>query len=362
MTFTSRPIDVIQNDMFSTLQQQGVALTDIAPGSVLYTLIRSFASIHNNQELSLEEFSREVSIQSASRENLDRFASDYGITRKPGAASSGFVLVTSNEETRQIPLGLILTDPNTGLQFQVDGENSYFVSAFAEASLPISCTTFGELGNLVAGTRLISPTYPNYTWIVGSHRTTSGEVCGDLTGGLFIETDEQLRSRISTKIINSQRTTDSAIENLILSDSRIAWASIKTPLPGYVQVWVDSTEVFDQEELDALALVAEVSRPAGTILSVHQATRIQLDITVQVKAIDNSRIQELTDQITTTVQNYLLSLDLGGSFTRSELTSEILRLGVSEATIISPNSDLSPESSEVIRASSIKVTYITTSV
>jgi hypothetical protein len=357
--FNPKTIEEISKEIFQSLLEQNTQLSDISSGSVLSAVTRSFSGSLLNQELLLNSLAESFYLNTSKGTDLDLRAADYALTRKPGSFSTGSVLAISLIDTVTIPLNTILTEPFTGLQWTTE-TNSAPVNTTSESSIQIKSLAYGSDNNLLAGTKLITPLFPGVVFLVGTHRTTAREICGDLTGGKDIETDEQLRSRIINSIINSRGTTENALKSAVLTDQAVSWVSIKTPIPGFIQVWVDSPSLLLTPDIQRLEQIVNSVKPVGISFSVQQVTRLIQDINIFIRPASSANLQELSDKLIGSTQEYILQLRIGETFSRVALVKKLLNVPqVLDCNIINPLTDVQPNDSSVIRGGKILITYET---
>jgi uncharacterized phage protein gp47/JayE len=356
--FSPRTIDQISDGIYKYLLEQNTPLSDISTGSFITALTRAFSGSILNQELMLNELAQRFYLKSATGKDLDLRAVDYGVTRKPGGFAVGSILVVSLTNNFTIPINTILTEPITGLQYTT--ESSATTNSSSEVVISVKSLIYGDNTNLVAGTKLISPSFPTVIFLVGTHRTTAREICGDLSGGISPETDDSLRTRIINTIINSRGTTQDSIKNVVLSDHSISWASIATPLPGFIQVWVDSPSQLTSADINRLTALVNTVKAAGVSSSINQVTRVVQNINIFIQPVDNVNLQTLTPLLIQITTNYILNLQIGTTFTRSSLVKLLLaNTSVLTASIITPTTDINVNSTSVVRPGRILVTYET---
>lgn len=357
--YNPRDIAEIEDQIKLALVNQGSSLSDISEGSVLSALIRSFAGSHQKQELFLKEIISSFYVRFAEKSDLDLKAQDESLQRKPGEIAKGSILAKSDEGNIFLTNQSILTDPITGIQVRVELTGGSNLSTNTEVAIPVFALIEGERGNLKAGTRLITPAYSAGNFLVGTHRTSTGEVCGDLEGGLSPESDVELRQRIINYSISKRKTTEEAIRNSLLQEPSIKWVSVISK-PGLINVWVDSPNLISNTEIVRLTEAAGLVKAAGTVLSVNQATRFIIDVNVFIKPNKLVNLQALTDTVVGVTKNYIQSLPLEGKFELSTLTDLIYRLdGVLEARVDLPSVDIFPGNFSIIRAEKIIVSYDT---
>lgn len=359
--FEPRSLSQIQQEFLQAVVTQGTALSDVSTGSVLFTLGRAFSQVQLQTDLQLLELFGDFYLNTAFGLALEQKAADYGLTRKPGEYASGFVLGISRTEGFSLEPGTVLTEPLSGLQFEVVSDQFAPISAFAETKLPVRATKVGVLGNLTTATKLISPTYPQGAFIVGSHRTSAGEPCGSLQNGLNAETDEELRSRVQRVILFSRSSTEEAIRSALLQEQTVPWVALRYPKPGIIQIWIDNPTTLSAAELERLRQVVLPLKPAGIpVLTSHQAERLLTDINIQVLPTQTVDLQTLTDLLIGLTQTYLLNLSLGETFSREGLLRTFASVsGILSVEITQPATDVIPESLQVVRSQNLRVTYET---
>lgn len=125
----------------------------------------------------------------AEAENLDRWASIYGLARKPAWKASGTVTITG-EDGVAIPTGTILQRPD-GARYRTTAAAAI---AAGTASASVTAESGGEAGNATAGLALAlaSP--------IAGVQGTATVAAGGLTQGSDVEGDDRLRERVLLEI------------------------------------------------------------------------------------------------------------------------------------------------------------------
>jgi len=356
--FNPRNIQDIQIGFFKYLAENGSALTDIAPGSVLHSLTRSFAGIHYEQDLVLNELSNSMFYSNAIGSDLDRLASNFNLLRRSGGVSTGFVLTLSSDPNVSIEPNTILTDTTTNLQFIVNLSFSVKILSFIEAKIPITAVQQGLQYNLKAGSKLISPSYPNVNFIVGTHRTNNGEVCGNIGFGASPESDDSFRSRIIEFISNRRGTTQQAIRAALLENNIIEEVFFKNTIPGLLEIYLDSPNILTQINFLEFSNIVNLIKAAGVTFTLFQAIRQNTDIQIYILPLPQVDKDTLTENILNITTRYLFSLSVGQLFSREALIKQIVSTGsVVQAQIITPTTDIQPPNNAVVRSNNIWITY-----
>jgi uncharacterized phage protein gp47/JayE len=356
--YQPRTINQIQQSLFQYLIEQNSRLNDISPGSVLYTITRAVAGIHSEQELLLKDMSNSYFPSTATGELLDSLASNYGLTRTSGDFAKGKAALSILNPGVEL-LNEILIDPISGLQFFIDLDTAMNLSSLTEFYLPIQAARLGKEYNLSAGTKLVIPNYPFIKAYVGSHRNDTGALCGDLKGGRANETDESFRERIIDFILNKRATTNTALTNLLIQDPAVNWVSISNPLPGYIEVWIDSSTSLTSVQKTRLTQQIKSNIAAGISFSIRQPQKQLVEINYFVNPIRGFNITELTDKIISSTNKYFNSLTINTALDTNELQESIKEVeGISFIRLLTPTENIIPNTAEsLIRSSNILITY-----
>jgi uncharacterized phage protein gp47/JayE len=356
--YKPRTINQIQQSLFQYLIEQNSKLNDISPGSVLYTLTRAVAGIHSEQELLLSELSKSYFPNTASGDLLDSLAINYGLIRIRGDFAKGKAALSAVIPGVSL-LNELLIDPISGLQFFIDSGGQSILQGLTELYLPIQATRIGKEYNLAAGTKLVIPNYPSVKAYVGSHRSDTGSLCGDLKKGRSDETDDSFRERIIDFILNKRATTSTVLTNLLIQDPAVSWVSISNPLPGYIEVWIDSVSSLTSAQKDRLTEQIKNNIAAGISFSIKEPQKQLVEINYLVNPIQGFNITELTERIITITNNYFNNLTINTTLDINELQQIVKRVeGVSFIRLLTPTESVTPNTAEsLIRSSNILITY-----
>jgi uncharacterized phage protein gp47/JayE len=190
------------------------------PNSVLRIMSDAMAGLGNMAYLYLDWLAKQIMVDTAEREWLDRFGiiwltnSDGSKGRKAATYAHGTVLFEGNPGII-IPIGTLLTGANN-LQYQTIEAGE--IDASGQGTADAVALTAGIAGNLPDGTAVsIQPP------VFGGPTAT---LQGDMTGGVDIESDDQLRERILFRIQNPPMGGSQA--------DYIRWAMA---VPGVTRAW-----------------------------------------------------------------------------------------------------------------------------
>lgn len=353
--FKQRTIEEIQSEFLSSL-----ALTlpnlNLNQSSPFYVLARANASVISDQEQRLNSFLESSNVLTAQADDLDLLARNIVVRDSPTTAL-GTVLISPTVEEQSLPLGIVLTDLVTGLQFISTA--SITTSRFVTVSLSIKAASSGSAYNIAAGTTLFSTNYPSIVFKVGTARLATNIYTGAMQGGRDIEPDDYFRQRLLASLLSPNQTASkNFFRQILLSYPGVTRGYVKTRVGGVVEIWVNTLEEFNNTELEALRDYLLRTVPAGIILAVGQARIKTFDLSLKVTPFNSSlaNLSLLTQQISFTINNYVSSLDIAESIPLSKI-DQLVRPLVQNLKVQSPTSDLKADIDQVLLLSSLEISY-----
>ena len=188
--------------------------------------------------------------------DLDRYASNYGLVRNPGSSATGIVIFTTNNITEDIPIpsGSVITS-RSGINFRTIG-NYFFSSsdrgrhaaaasrikrALQQAGIsdkyaievPIQAVRVGVSGNL-ANYQMVNHNLDFDLKVVNLSSTG---------GGSNQESDAQFRARISSVFSGANTGTSQGYRNSVLSLGGVS--DVLVVQPGNSLMLRDGTEIIE---------------------------------------------------------------------------------------------------------------------
>ena len=353
-----RRIEDIQREIYRQLAVNGSYLTDATPGSVLYSLTRSFAGVALLGDQLLAEVSKDFFLATASGKGLDDRVAEYGVFRKRGTAAYGTVLVRSREGSLTLYPGTVFTEPISGIQLISTLEEQVTAAEEVEVRIAVVARKPGRQGNLPPGVVLHNGVSPSLEAVVGGTRNLQGNVIGGLIGGEDEESDEALRQRAITKFMTRESCTEEALLNMAYSDNRVKWATAHLAYPGHTQIWVDLSVEDKNPVLNDLSAALNLIRPVGTSLSVHSAQLQLVPFELSFQKLNETDVSLATEQIETAVWLFCLRLSYGQPLERANLSYTLKQIpNVRFIKVIQPASNLTPDPFSVFRPSHIQINY-----
>lgn len=355
---TQRTLSEIQSLYFASLAAAGSNLViDQKEGSLGYTLSRASAAIAASQDNRLIDIQNSASILRATGDRLDQIAS-FILEREPAAKATGSVMAVSKGDSTQIPVGSLLINATTGLQFVTIGQSVTAVSLF-ESAIPIKAVEAGYASNLVAGTQLFSSDYANVCFRVGQSRTD--KYYGDLVGGRDLEDDDTYRSRVISHMTSSTLSSTAGLTRKLLQYPLVERAFVKTRAAGVIEIWVDAANTYTPEQKQELLDYVRPYIAAGATPVLIQAKRKLVNITLDIRPYANNaaEVSLLSSRINTLITNLLLGLDVGQGLSLSVLRQSVQAL-VRNVSVTYPISDVTAGVNEILAPGEIKYTFSST--
>lgn len=184
--------------------------------SVVSVFARVWAGACDSMHGMLAWLFRQVFIDTAEAEYLERWAADWGMIRKPAARGAGNVLF-SGQDGAVIPAGTLLLRQATGFQYAVEEDCKI---AGGVAMCRVFAVEAGASVNLPAGAELslIAP--------IAAVESVAVVASGGISSGVDEESDDALRSRLLARIQAPARGGSAA--------DYVAWAR---EVPGVTRAW-----------------------------------------------------------------------------------------------------------------------------
>lgn len=311
--------------------------------SVLKVLARAFAGASHLLHGHLDWTARQVMPDTAEKEHLERWASIWGISRKPAAFAGGTVALTGNDGA-EVPSGTLL-QRGDGVRYATMQDGTITGGA---VSVAIEAELAGEAANEAGGVQLtlVSP-------ISGVSSTATIQAAG-LTEGADEEDDEDLRGRV---LARTRETPQGGAAH-----DYEAWA---LAVPGVTRAWVrpawsglgsvgvlfvrddDDTGIFPsgpavQEVQDYI----EERRPVTADVVVLAPTAKNLNLTIALSPND----QDARDAVEASLLALLNREAEPGATLRLSHISEAISVAAGEShhTLVSPVADVTTAAHELL--------------
>lgn len=295
------------NEIVSTMVDQLKLVQpnlDTKPGTVSRDL---FVDLPADQ---LERLYRLISVVSGKQSpdsavgtDLERLASNYGLSKKIGSPSIGVVIFTTNSITTDIPIpnGSLVT-AKSGVTFKVVGNYFFSVSDkgrhAATASRIKKALQLAGISNKYAIEIPVQATRPGTAGNVSSFQVTGHHLDSDIkvinlasiSGGSNGESDLQLRTRVSSIFSGANTGTALGYKSAILAVNGVSDALIVQP--GSSLMLRDGTEIIEINDGTKRIL----SSGTGGKVDIYILGKQLVEVSDSFIFTDSSGVGNITDE------------------------------------------------------------------
>lgn len=243
----------------------------------------------------VDYLANQIIYDTAEAEFLARWASIWGVTRKPAAAATGSV-------TFAVSAGAVI---QAGTLLQALDGVQYQTTADATVSAPTATAPVAALVAAAAGNRSTGQTMTLVSPVAG---VQSSATAGDLVGGADLESDDDLRARLIDRIQQPPHGGDAhdyVTWALEVSGVTRAWCFPLELGEGTVTVRFvrddDASPIPDVGEVAAVQAYIDARRPVTAAVTVVAPVAVSLDFSIAVApnttAVKDAVQAELSDLI-----------------------------------------------------------------
>ena len=295
-------------------------LTDFNAGSVLNSLLDVVAAeLENVYNENYQTYEANY-ISTATGIDLENKASDFGLTRLTASYSTGYLIFgrsTYSSTYIPIPIGTIATTASSSASNAIQFETTEY-AVMNPGSLTIRVAArareSGSLGNAAIASIVVLTNPPS-----GIEFVTNATA---FSGGTDDETDEELRSRITSYLNSLQRGTKDALEAAAKSVASVedAYVEENTPTYGFANCWVsDSSGTASDELLDSVQTVLEEYKPIGSTIVSKAPLIHSIDIEAWITLSQGFSFPSVQALIEDAIYTFLSTKKIGEDVYRSEI-------------------------------------------
>jgi uncharacterized phage protein gp47/JayE len=374
MNLSLKSFSQLVEDMGAALQSSATALIDLSAGSVIRAIFEANASVVLWLQWLILLLLQTTRAATSSGSDLDSWMADFGLTRLPASPSSGIVTFSryASNLAALIPLGAIIKTSDGSVSFAVtrDTTNSIWQSSqggyvipsgVSAADLPVTCTTGGTAGNVLAGTiTVISASLPGVDLVTNA---------SPFANGIDAEGDQSFRNRFQNYLGSLSRATLAAVRsaigavqqglNVTIQENTAANGSAET---GFFVVTVDDGSGYPSAALLAsVAAAVDSVRPVGTMFAVLSPQVLTVNVTLTAFISSSAVSSQCVSNIQTEVADYLNGLPIGRVASVTRVAQSAYAAGqdienISAVLLNGLSSDVLPPARTVVKAGSIVVT------
>jgi len=375
MNLSIKSFSQLIEDMGASLQSSASNLIDVSVGSVSRALFEANASVVLWLQWLILCVLQVTRAATSTGPDLDSWMADFGLTRLPAKPSSGTVTFSrfTPSLAANVPLGTTVKTADGSVIFRVTEDvtnsvwqqaNSAYVipAGVASATLPVTCTTGGQVGNVLAGAiTTIASSLPGVDQVTNAN---------PFANGIDSEADAPFRTRFQLYLSGLSCATLDAVRSAIanLQQGLNVCIMENVAANGTVQAGSFVVVVDDGSGYPSATLLATVSsaidtvRPIGTIFSVQAPQVMIVNVTFNAAISTTSASSStLLGTIQGNVAAYLDSLPIGAAASATRIAQQAYLAGsavqnVSAVLLNGLATDVTPLATTVIKAGQIVVT------
>ncbi len=348
--------DQIVSEIQSDMVASGSLATDFTDGSQIQTMIQVTSRALFTQWYMLELLVELFFVMSSEGPFLDLRVNERGIYRKEGVAATGpinFTRTSPSPISTDIPAGTTFStlDGTVSVTTNVD---TPLANGWESGTAQVTCTTVGVIGNLTAGTQLqiVGPSPSGLqTIVVGA---------GGLTGGVDVETDDELRARY-LEVVQNPVDGGTPADYQVWADEVTGVTNVSVfPLArgnGTVDVVVAANGIPSADLVNQVQSVINTNRPIGADAQAKAPTAHSIDVTGNVTPAAGYTFATLQPLVTQAITNYINSVPIGGVVRVSAINDAIFRVqGVLDCSLSAPSANVVLAQEELATAGTITLT------
>lgn len=331
-------IDRISSDINSRLPGADARLRR----AVLNILARAEAGATHGLYGHQAWIARQIIVDTAESDYLERWASVWGLSRKAPVAATGSITLAGTDGYTA-PAGSVLTRSD-GAEFTLDADAAI---ASGTATASVTASTPGTAGDSAAGTTL---TFASPIAGIQAEATVGS---GGITGGADTETDDELRTRLVERIQNPPQggaSEDYVTWALAVSGVTRAWCFPQEIGAGTVTVRFVTDDapggiIPDAATVQAVQDYIDGQRPVTA--TVYAVAPVAAPIDFTIKLTPNT--QAVQDAVTTELKDLITrEASPGGKILLSHINEAIsVAAGETDHQLVAPTADVTNTTGQI---------------
>ena len=373
MNLSLKSFSQLVEDMGAALQSSATALVDVSVGSVIRAIFEANASVVLWLQWLILQLLHTTRAATSTGSDLDSWMLDYGLKRLPASPASGTVTFSrfANSLAAFIPVGAIVKASDGSLSFSVteDATRSTWQSSPAgyvlpsgvsAADVPVTCSTGGAAGNILAGAvSVIATSLPGIDLVTNAN---------PFSNGIDAESDQAFRTRFQSYLASLSRATLSAVRSAIANVQQGLHVMIQenvaadgTSCTGSFLVTVDDGSGYPSSTLlSSVASAIESVRPIGTVFAVLPPQVLVVNVSLTATFRPGIAPSQYVTAIQNQVAGYLNGLPIGriASATRVAQSAYLAGQDVENVIGVLLNglmADVLPPNRTVVKAGTVTV-------
>ncbi|EHH67018.1 baseplate J/gp47 family protein [Gluconobacter morbifer] len=377
MSLSLRSFATTVSTAVATAQASCTQLIDVSVGSPARALVESVSGIGLWLQYLLLQLMMRTRLSTSSGADCDSFINDFGMTRLPGTAATGMVVMTSFSPGSQSAVVVpgVKVRTVSGLSFSVvkdstlagwspDAGGYVRPAGVGAVSVPVQCDVAGCSGNVSAGALCLMGT------AVSGIDTVTNESA--LLNSSDQETDAQVRARfplwLAAKATASRMAVGNAVEG-VQTNLRYALrdgvAADGTSRCGYFTAVINDGSGAPSDQLLANAYAAiDAVRALGVGFCVQPPAVMTMDVSMTVTVPASVPVTQARSAIQTAIMQDIAATDVGDGYAYSRLSYlAYVGAGVSVTSVLNvllngEQADIPANGQQAFVAGNIQITVI----
>lgn len=359
MPIDTRDFETMVDDTLQRIVNANIGITNIAPGSVIRTIIEALMAEVDIQNYTVDQIYKAMNIDTATGSDLDNIVSILGVVRKQATYAEGTVTFG---RTDLYNTDIIIQYAQMVSTRQSNGNIYEFIVIDNDAKL--------EAGNFktTVNIRAVEPGsiyLPPHTITVMSTPIIGIEYVTntvEFNGGTNEESDDELRARAKQALAGLGKGTNIAIRSALLDIPGVVDAVLVDLSRGVGTA--DAIVITDtlppsvalQNEIDS---VIRMTKSAGISVNAVYPTIYPQDIVVSLTSLDGGEISaDDINNAANAIITYCNTLTIGSTLIISQLERAIGNavgdIGV-DVIVTAPGGNVTSTSTQVIRCNKITI-------
>jgi uncharacterized phage protein gp47/JayE len=332
MTLSLQNFSTLVETMAASVQGATQSLLDLTVGSVLRAILEANASLALWLQWLIVQVLATTRLATSSGADCDSFGADFGFTRLPAVAATGFVTFArfSPNVAAVVPAGCDVATAANGVTFTVvsDSTNAAFSAALggyvlaagvAGVTVPVVATVAGAAGNVQPGAISL------ITSAIAGVDTVSNALV--LAGGADAESDTAFRARFGNYLASLSRATNLAVGASVAAIQQGLSYVINENVnqAGGVQMGHFVVTVDDGSGSPPATLLSTVQqavdavRPVGTSFAVQGPVVMAANISVSLTTAAGASHAAAVAAVAAAIESYVAGLAVGASLSYTRL-------------------------------------------
>lgn len=361
MPLVTREFETMVDETLQRIVDANIGITNTIPGSVIRTIIESLLAEVDIQNYTIDQIYKAMNIDTATGSDLDAVVAILGVIRKQATYAEGTVVFGRSDvyatdiaiqyaqmvSTRQNNNG------NISYEFIVIDDDAKLEAGDLQTTVNVRSTTPGSMFLPVGAITIMN------TPIIGIEYVTN---LVEFIGGSNEETDDELRERAKQALAGLGKGTNVALRSAILDLDGVVDAIVMDINRGVgtADIVVITSELPPSEVLaNEIDYTISITKASGIdVQAIYPTIRTQ-NIAVTITDITGAPLaQDIVDITANAIVNYCGSLSVGDVLIISQLERAIgnaINNVDIDVVVTTPNTNVKPTSTEVIRSGTITV-------